>query len=249
MIRFGDASTHSEKMVRLALIGACAMGCGVVAAGVTAGQAEALTDTYLTMKQFDGKHVVYLGQSQRTGMGVSTDGQVATNIKVSNKKVATTPYPESGQLYVDFHKTGTTKITYKVKGKMHTSTWTVKKYSNPFATLKSGTKDLKKYTGKGYFDGSITGYGAAPIYIGVQKDIMYQNGTAEGQSISGLKSGQKLVVKPAKGWKVYSLNIAGNEIKSGSVVPKGTGTVSVVMQNKKDKTIVSYNISDNSMWG
>lgn len=248
MIWFGDASTHSEKMIRLALIGACAMGCGVVAAGVTAGQAEALTYSgFLSMEQFDGKHVVYFGQKTETAAVLT--GMTPSNVKVSNKKVAVIPYSGPGELYVDFKKIGTTKVTYKVKGKAHTSTWIVKKYSNPFATLKSGSKDLKKFAGASYFDGTITGYNSAPIYTGVQKDIVYQDGTSSGGSISGLKSGQKLVVKPAKGWKIYSLNIAGNEIKSGSVVPKGTGTVSVVMQNKKDKTIVNYNISDNSMWG
>ena len=234
------------RVLCVALAGACALGCGVAMAGATATQADALTYTaYLTMDQFDGNHVAYLGQTTET-LVFTGNGVTPTDLKSSNKKVAV--FPVEGipaSLYVDFKKAGTTTITYKVNGKKHTSKWTIKKFTNPFATFKSGSKNLKSAGSAAALNGTITGQ--ASVYTLEGKDFLYQDGTAQGDSLD-LQEGKKLIVKPSKGWKVYHINMGGKHVKSGTVVPKGTGTVTVLMQNKKDKTIVNYTLSGGE-WG
>lgn len=241
--------SKQKRLACLALAGACALSCGVIAAAaVNTSEAEALTYTgFLSQKQFDGKHVAYLGQKTETCAALI--GSTPSNVKVTNKKVATIPYSGPSELYVDFKAKGSTKITYKVNGKTHTSSWTIKKFTNPFATFKTGSKNLKSYGSAANFNGTITGYDQAPIYTGIQKDIVYQDGTAQGDSIKGLQTGKKLVVKASKGWKIYSINSGGMKIKNGQVIPKGTGSVSVIMQNKQDKTLVHYVVSNTSDWG
>lgn len=240
----------SKKVLCVALAGAVATGFSFAMMNAAPVRADALTYTgFLTMKQFDGNHVAYLGQTTET-CAFTGSGVAPSKVTISNKKVAVTPYNGPSELYIDFKKVGTTTITYYVKGKKHTAKWTIKKFTNPFATFKTGTTNLKKYGKKAYFNGTITGRGASKIYTGATKDFVYQDGTAQGASLpEGLQVGKKLIVKASSGWKIYGLYADTKAIKSGATIAKGTGTVSVLMQNKKDKTIVHYTITNNDEWG
>lgn len=236
-----------KRLLCLALAGACAASFGVVAAAVTASEANAMSSTaYLTLKQFDGSHVAYKGQTTET-LAATGNSEAATKVKSSNKKIGVISYSGPGGFYVDFKKVGTTTVTYNFGGKAHTSKWTIKKFTNPFATFTTGTKNLKSYGKAKYFNGTVTGQ--ASIYTGCKKDFVYQDGTAAGDVLPvSLQLNKKLVVKPSSGWKIYNLNADGKTIKSGAVISQTTGTVHVLMQNKKDKTIVHYAIAS-STWG
>ena len=238
-----------KKLLCVALAGAVATGFSFAMMNAAPAKADALTYTgFLTMKQFDGNHVAYLGQTTET-CAFTGSGVAPTKVTISNKKVAVTPYNGPSELYIDFKKVGTTTITYYIKGKKHTSKWTIKKFTNPFATFKTGTANLKKYGKASYFNGTINGRGASKIYTGAPKEFMYQDGTAQGTCVdTPLQTGKKLVVKASSGWKVYGIYSDSKAIKSGAVIAQGTGTVHVLMQNKKDKTIVHYSVMNNE-WG
>ena len=105
-----------------------------------------------------------------------------TNLKNSNKKVATVkPYKYAGEVFVGVtpRKPGKTTVSFtaKVNGKKknYKCVVTVKKYVNPFSSLKVGSTSITK---------------------------KFNNKTAIDISVNGTKKNQKVSFKLKKGWKL-----------------------------------------------
>ena len=76
----------------------------------------------------------------------TTKASQIKNLKSSNKSMKVSAHAAaSGYIRVEYSKPGKTTITFTAKGKKLRTTFTVKKYANPVATLKIGSKN---YTSK-----------------------------------------------------------------------------------------------------
>lgn len=137
-----------------------------------------------------------------------------TKAKSSNPKVLEVLNCENKVLSLRTKKAGTAKLTYKEGGKSKSVTIVVKKYKNPFKVFKVGKQNCAKQYKHQCF--------------GETKSV--QNGCISG----------KLVIKPAKGWKIKVINAYGfgmKKMKNKSKVRSNTSTIQVLMQNKKTKVI------------
>jgi hypothetical protein len=145
--------------------------------------------------------------------------------KSSNKKVAKVALRDQGNtIDVMFKKAGKVTITFKYKGKAKKVTLIAANYRNPLKSFKVGkTQYVKKYDKK-------------PSY----------NDTYTDDSKESFKG--KLVVTPAKGWKVVSIEgqmpKASKALKSGMKIKNTVGIV-IVLKHAKTKTVEKIHLYSN----
>ncbi|MBR3327748.1 MAG: hypothetical protein IKG22_10560 [Atopobiaceae bacterium] len=114
-------------------------------------------------------------------------------------------------------KPGRTTVTFKYLGKKRTINVVVKKYVNALQAIKLGKT-------------SIRGRFKTSSYTKAAK-LLKKN------------RGKKFTVKAKKGWRVCFKAPGYLDLKNGSKIPKDATTITVVLQNTKDKGAIEYTVS------
>ncbi len=202
----------------------CTLGLALSVNPVTA-KADMLGVPTRDISKLRGTITLYLNTDSDLNTNYEWSSGSVTNIKSSNTKVVRAKRLGTYTLlYLDPLKAGTSKVTYKYKGKKYTATIVVKNWANPVKTLTVGGKNYaSKFTSK-----AVKKRGEFAYMI----DVAKLNGTVK--------------VKPASGWKLQSIKYGKFDrwggwfeyrtIKNGSKVSKAQRGDRLVITLKNTKT-------------
>lgn len=226
-------TTMFSDCKKAALLAAVALFAALVCSFACKPVAYAYIDgTSMEPSQFAGSHTFYLSKSGSNQIVVAS-AKPYKKAKSSNKSVAA-PKLMSGDgwccMTVKFKKPGKATITFKYGTKTYKGTWTVKKYENPFKTLKIGGKDYKAQANVSNFEG----------YMDYEDNPLSQNSSAR---MKQSMSGKRISIKMKTGWKLVSIEPewGTGRVKNGGVLPKGSDSQNLVITVKrtgKDKDAV-----------
>lgn len=187
----------------------------ILAAGLFSGVGEAWANPR-DIASLKGTVKVSMYKTGKTYITYGYAGNSAIkSAKSSNKKVATVKADNSSlkygysQLAVSLKKAGSTKLTFKYKGKKHVVKYKVYKYKNPVKTFKVGTKNY------------ASGFRSTPDCSPAR--VVYG----------------KVKVKPASGWKLKGISACLEKggvkaVKNGYKIKKGAlSNMWATLVNKK----------------
>lgn len=191
--------------------------------------AYASGSAYPTLENAKGTYTdiygAYITGCDDSCMGIYFDakkpiGQKPTSVKVSNKKIVRVHAYKDG-LSIIGKKPGTTKVSFKYKGKKHKITVKIRKYKNPVKSFKIGGKQVRSRLNE------MAEIFFTPLPLG------------------------KLNIKPAKGWKVKKIEFFYENGKIKTVknkkakVTKNVEYVIVTMKNTKKKYSMQLSLGNN----
>ena len=158
-------------------------------------------------------------QSYRTTPGTITGLACRKNVLDCNPAQLTTGNVTSGYLEIFGKKPGTSKLSYKYRGKTHTLKVQVRKWQNPFLSFKIGSTENKAQFKKYESGSSATLRGKVKIKLAknwVLLDIRTNYGT--------------------------------KSVKNGSKVDLDDGTLSAIVMNKKTKAVRAFYLDSPTSW-